>query len=399
MTRRGTESEFEWTTIQRLEQLGYRYVPGEDLDRAREEVVLRDRLETSLRRRYPDLPGASLTEAARRLSRPDGADPLRRNMAFHQDLTGGFEVRAELPGGRVEQPHVFAVDWERPDENEFLVVNQLPVRGRNDRRPDLVVFVNGLPLAVFELKNPYDPHPTVAGALNQIGHYRHDIPQLFEHNAVTVVSDGVTTLHGMWTATPEWLAPWKSIDGVTVEPGTTGSMKALAEGLFPKARLLAYLRDCIVFEVANETVTKKGARYHQFFGVRLAARKALESVRSGADKRIGVIWHTTGAGKSLSMAFLVGILRRQPELRNPTFVIQVDRTDLDDQLHDQFVAARALVGDVKHAGSVDQLREMLRTEGGEVIFTTIEKFRSSRETTRARTRRGTPSSRPARTSS
>lgn len=379
MPRRGTESEFEQTTIQRLERLGYRYVPGEDLERSREEVVLRDRLEAFLRRRYPDLPQPSVSEAVARFARPDGVDTLRRNMAFHRDLTRGIEVRLELPGDRVEHRHLFAVDWEYPNANEFLVVNQLPVRGRNDRRPDLVVFVNGLPLSVFELKNPYDDHPTVEGAINQIAHYGHDIPQLFEFNAVTVVSDGVSTLQGMWTSPPEWFSPWKSIDGTGVEPGTTGSMKTLVEGLFTKDRLLAYVRDFVVFEVANDRVAKKGAKYHQFFAVRLAARKALDSVRPDADRRIGVVWHTTGAGKSLSMVFLVGILRRQPELRNPTFLIQVDRTDLDDQLHDQFVAARSLVGDVRHAASVDELRDMLRTEGGEVIFTTTEKFRLMRE--------------------
>jgi len=152
-------------------------------------------------------------------------------------------------------------------------------------------------------------------------------------------------------------------------------MRALVEGLFPKDRLLAYVRDFIAFEVANETITKKGAKYHQFFAVRTAANKAIDAARAGAEQRLGVIWHTTGSGKSLSMAFLVGLLRRSPELENPSFVIQVDRTDLDNQLFDQFVAVHSLVGDVKHAESVDELRDFLATGGGEVIFTTIEKFR------------------------
>lgn len=379
MSRRGTETEFELTTIERLERLGYRHRHGEDLDRPLEEVVLRDRLRAHLTARYPDLPPRALEDAVARFARPDGVDTLRRNMALHGDLTRGIDLRVEHRDRRVDHRHVYAIDWDAPERNEFLVANQVPVRGRNDRRPDLVVFVNGLPLVVFELKNPFDPHPTVDDALNQLAHYRHDISQLFDFNAVTVVSDGVTTLHGMWTSSPEWFAPWKSIDGVSVEAGTTASMKTLVEGLFRQDRLLAYLRDFILFEVANEQVTKKGAKYHQFFAVQTAARKALESCRPDADKRIGVIWHTTGSGKSLAMVFLVGILRQRPELANPTFVIQVDRTDLDDQLHDQFVAARSLVGDVRQAGSVDELRELLRTEGGEVIFTTIEKFRLKRD--------------------
>lgn len=375
MPRHGTETEFELTTIERLERLRYRYCHGDDLNRTLDEVVLRDILRRNLAARYPDLPPNALDETVNRFARPDGVDTLRRNMTFHQNLTRGIEVKIERAGGQVEDRHVYAIDWDRPEANEFLVVNQLPVRGANDRRPDIVIYVNGLPLVLFELKNPYDEHPTVEDALNQIAHYRHHIPQLFEFNAVTVVSDGVTTLHGMWTSDSEWYAPWKSIDGFHNEANTTGSMKTLIEGLFPKDRLLAYIHDFIVFEVANEVIAKKGAKYHQFFAVRLAAQKAIEACRADADKRIGVIWHTTGSGKSLSMVFLVGILRRQPSLENPTFVVEVDRNDLDDQLHDEFVASRALVGDVKHAESVDELREMLRSEGGEVIFTTIEKFR------------------------
>jgi type I restriction enzyme R subunit len=373
----GTESEFELTTIDRLEALGYKHIHGEDLERPHDEVVLKDHLKISLAKRYPVLPPHSLDEAVARFSRPEGADTLRRNMAFHHAMTRGVEVKVEHSGGRVEHVHVYGVDWETPVHNDFLVVNQLPIHGQNDRRPDIIVYVNGLPLAVFELKNPYDEQPTVEGALNQIAHYRNEIPQLFDFNAVAVVSDGVTTLHGMWTSTPEWFAPWKSIDGSTDVPKTTGTMKTLVEGLFQKDRLLAYVRDFILFEVANDKITKKGAKYHQFFAVQIAAEKAIQANRPGADKRIGVIWHTTGSGKSLSMVFLVGILRRR--LNNPTFVIEVDRTDLDDQLHDQFVFARALVGDVKHADSVDQLRDLLRTEGGEVIFTTIEKFRLKRD--------------------
>ncbi len=198
-----------------------------------------------------------------------------------------------------------------------------PFTGKNDRRPDIVIFINGLPLVVFELKNPYSEKPTVDDAYNQIQHYTHDISQLFDYNAFVVVSDGVTTLHGVWTAGQEWYSPWKSIDGVEVEPNTTGSMKTLIEGLFPKERLLEYIHDFLVFEVVNEKVTKKGARYHQFFAVRLAAQKVIETYQRlrqnpSADRRVGVIWHTTGSGKSLSMAFLVGILRRAPSWKIPS---------------------------------------------------------------------------------
>ncbi|MEK6676177.1 MAG: type I restriction endonuclease subunit R [Planctomycetota bacterium] len=372
---RGTETTFELTTIERLEQLGYVWQSGPDIQRPHDEVVLRDVLRENLARRYPDLPARALDEAVARIARPEGVDTLRRNMAFHEMLVRGLELRIDLPGGKKTHRHSYPVDWDRPGLNDWRVINQLPIHGQNDRRTDIIIYINGLPLVVFELKNPYSDKPTVDDAYNQIQHYRYEIPQLFDYNALVVISDGVTTLHSMWPASDEWYAPWKSIDGFEIEPNTTGSMKTLVEGLFPKDRLLSYLRDFIAFEVANEKIAKKGAKYHQFFAVRLAAHKTIETFTAGKDKRIGVIWHTTGSGKSLSMAFLVGILRRAPELQNPSFVIQVDRTDLDEQLHDQFVAARSLVGDVKHAESVDDLRELLKTEGGEVVFTTIEKFR------------------------
>lgn len=375
MGHRGTETDFELTTIERLERLGYTHLHGEEITRLHEEVVLKDHLRAYLVSAYKELPAASIDDAVTRFSRPDGVDTLRRNMAFHAATTRGLEIRVEREDGQAEFAHVYPINWDEPGENDFLIVNQFPIHGQNDRRPDLIIFVNGLPLVVFELKNPYAIRPSVDDALNQIGHYQNEIPQLFDYNAVTVVSDGITTLHGMWSADAEWYAPWKSIDGATVEKNTTGSMKTLAEGLFAKDRLLAYIRDFILFEVLQDKITKKGAKYHQFFAVRLAAEKSIAAVTSESEKRIGVIWHTTGSGKSLSMVFLVGILRRQPALDNPTFVIEVDRTDLDSQLSDQFNVARALVGDVTQASDVDHLRDLLRTEGGEVILTTIEKFR------------------------
>lgn len=375
MPDRGTETEFELTTIERLEREGYIYIHGEELERPHEEVVLKDRLRSFLAKAYSDLPATAIDEAVTRFARPEGVDTLRRNLNFHREVTRGVNISYELADGAKKDCHVYPINWDEPKENEFLVVNQFPIRGQNDRRPDIIVFINGLPLVVLELKNPYEIKPTVEHALNQIGHYRYEIPQLFDYNALTIVSDGLTTLHGMWTADAEWYAPWKSIDGVNNERNTTGSMKTLVEGLFTKERLLAYIRDFILFEVANDKIAKKGAKYHQFFAVLIAAQKTIEAVTGSGDKRIGVIWHTTGSGKSLSMVFLVGILLRVTELDNPLFVIEVDRTDLDDQLSDQFVVARALVGDVQQAIDVDDLRSLLRTEGGGVIFTTIEKFR------------------------
>lgn len=371
---RGAESDFELTTIERLAALGYEHLVGTELDRAHEEVILTDRLRTFLRSRYPDLPAASIDFAVARFSRPNGVDTLRRNLDFHVLATKGLEVPVDQQGQARTFKHVYPVDWDDPAANEFLVINQFPIRGQNDRRPDVMIFVNGLPVALFELKNPWEPNFTVEHALNQIGHYRHDIAQVFEFNALTVISDGITTLHGQWPASMEWFAPWKSIDGLNVEANTTGSMKTLIEGLFPKDRLLQYIRDFVVFEELNDKITKKAAKYHQFFAVRIAVQKALEAFTADSDKRIGVIWHTTGSGKSLSMAFLVGILRRTEAFQNPTIIVQVDATDLDDQLSDQFLAARTLVGTSKQAESIEDLRKALQTEGGELVFSTLQKF-------------------------
>jgi type I restriction enzyme R subunit len=376
---RHTETTFELTTIERLEQLGYTHHLARELYRPVEYVILTDRLRDFLHRQYPHLPDDALNEIVEQASCPDGIDTLRRNMAFHQSLVRGIEHKVQYADGRAEYQHIYLIDWDNADNNHFEVINQLPIRGKNDRRPDIIIFINGLPLVVFELKNPYTEQPTAEEAYNQIQHYRHDISQLFDFNALTIVSDGITTLHGMWTAAWEWFAPWKSINGSEIEPTTTGTMKTLIEGLFPKTRLLDYIRHFILFEKRHDQITKKGAKYHQFFAVRLAAKKAIAAYRTQADKRIGVVWHTTGAGKSLSMVFLIALLRRASALENPSFVVQVDRNDLDNQLYDQFVAARALVGNVKHADNVYQLRNMLQTEGGEVIFSTIEKFRLKKE--------------------
>lgn len=388
-TVRGNESTFEAATVERLKLLGYEYVCGPELDRDLSQVVLVDVLRDNLRARYPQLSETDLKAAAERITRPPGADTLHRNEAFHTGvLTRGFELVVDRPmlsadvGARGEEfltgpldrdvVHIHPIDWEHPEQNHFHVVNQLRIAGP-DRIPDIVIFVNGLPLVVFELKNPWDESANVDDAHNQLQHYGALCPQLFEFNAFCVASDGNETLHGMWTAGMEWYAPWKSVDGHTVEPGKTGSMATLINGLFPKERLLAYIRHFVLFEVDKAGIVKKGAKYHQFFAVRAAVERTLAAFAS-ADRRVGVIWHTTGSGKSLSMAFLVGILRHHPELGGPAFVIQVDRTDLDDQLYDQFAIAKHLVGNVDHAGSVEELRALLRTEGSAVVFTTIEKF-------------------------
>jgi type I restriction enzyme R subunit len=372
----GTESQFEETTIDRLKALGYRYEYGGHVDRPNKQaVVLVEVLRDYLRRRYRHLPTEAIQQAIDSSTNPAGVNTGRRNMAFQERFRDGFILNYEEVG-EPKSSHIYLADFERPELNDFLVVNQLRIDGPgtgNSRVPDLIVYLNGLPLVVFELKNPWNPEATIDDAYNQLQHYTHLIPQLFDFNGFCVISDERHTHHGVHSAGFEWFAAWKSIDGREVEPPTTSTMKTLLEGLFRKERLLNYLRHFIVHEVASERLIKKGARYHQFFATNFAVEQALRAMQPGQDKRAGIIWHTQGSGKSLEMVFLIGILRRWPGL-NPMIVVQVDRNDLDNQLYDSLVAAKALLGEVTQAASVDDLRAKLRTQGGEVVCTTIEKF-------------------------
>ena len=376
MPNTGTESQFEETVIDRLKALGYRYQYGGEVERSGPAaVVLAAELRGYLQRRYRALPAGVIEQAIEQITNPPGLTVERRNMAFQQLLRAGLIVTYEEAG--VEQSaHIYLADFERAELNELVVVNQLPIHSPstgNDRRPDVLIYLNGLPVVLFELKNPWHPEPTVNDAFNQLQHYLHDLPQLFNFNGFCVISDGNRTLHGVHSAPLEWFAAWKSIDGRNVEPPTTSTTKTLIEGLFPKERLLNYLRNFIVHEVVHDKITKKAAKYHQFFAVNFAVEQVARAMQPEADKRAGVVWHTQGSGKSLEMVFMVGILRRWPGL-NPSIVIQVDRTDLDDQLYDSLVAGESLIGRVSQAESVDDLRQKLRTEGGEVVCTTIEKF-------------------------
>lgn len=390
-----TESEFEKNTIERLKSLGYEYLSGGEIDRELKEVVLEDRLKNFLETKYSELPKETIQEILLKVKSIPGSRQDLRNKHFHELLVGGFEVQYKKKNQtNLETEFIYLIDWDEPEENEFLVVNQFPITGNNDRRPDIIIFINGLPLVLFELKNPNDVSTTVEGAYKQIQHYKNDIPLLFDYNEIVILSDGGVvgepkeetprthgTYHGMWDANFEWYSPWKTIDGKKVEKFQTGAMKTLIGGLFPKERLIHYIRYFVLYETLGDLNTKKGAKYHQFFAIRFAIEKAKEAIQPKADKRIGVIWHTQGSGKSLSMLFFSKILRKSSEFKNPTIVIQVDRNDLDKQLYDQFVLCNSYIGIIQHAESVTELRTLLKSNGGEIIFSTIEKFQLQNDET------------------
>lgn len=369
------EITVEKAAIEWLEGLNYSYKRGAELIREEKKVVLEDELRAFLKETYSDIPDTAINEALATFITNSGMDVAYRNREFHLKLSKGIDISWKDKHGKEHAKHIYPVKYQEPEKNRFLISNQVVIQGKNRRIPDLIVYVNGLPLVVFEFKNMFDEDATPENAHNQLSHYIQDIPALFEYNAFTVVSDGAEALHGMFGASMEWFAPWKSIDGHTIVQENECQLEMLIKGLFPKERLLYYIQNFIFHEDHNGKLIKKGAKYHQFFGVCFAAEKAKQAIKPFGDGRIGVVWHTQGSGKSISMAIYTGILRQMPELKNPTIVVQVDRRDLDKQLYDNFVLAKDLVGEVQHADTTDKLRELLSNEGGGVIFTTIEKFR------------------------
>lgn len=368
------ENDIEVAAIDWLKQLGYSYKHGNELDRDLKKVVLEEHLASFIAKQYPDMPNMAQKQAVGEFSSNVGADVFYRNRDFHLKLAKGIDVAWKDAQGNEHAEHVHAIDFQQPENNSFYVVNQFTIQGKNKRRPDIIVFVNGLPLVLFELKNLFDEDATIENAFTQIQHYVKDIPAIFEYNALTIISDGDKAHHGMFSSGQEWYAPWKSIDGETILEDDF-QLNTIIKGLFPKERLLKYIKHFIFHEDHNGKLIKKGAKYHQFFGVNFAVEASKKAIKPYGDGRIGVIWHTQGSGKSISMAILTGILRQLPELKNPTIVVQVDRSDLDEQLFENFVLAKDLVGDVHHAKSTDQLRQLLSAGSGGVIFTTIEKFR------------------------
>lgn len=369
------EYHIEQAAIEWLQQMGYAYKHGAELSRDVRTVVLEDSLQQFITKKYPQLPPDVAKEAVKEFTNNAGTDLDYRNRNFHLKLTKGIDISWKDKEDKEKSLHIYPIDFENVNNNTFTCVNQLEIVGRNRRIPDLIIYINGLPLIVFEFKNWFDYNTTENEAFNQIQHYKQDIPLLFEYNALTVISDGKTAQHGMFPASMEWFAPWKSINGKDIVDENDFQLHTLLHGLFVKERLLNYLKYFIFFEDHNGALIKKAAKYHQYFGVNFAVEKTKQAIKPIGDGRIGVIWHTQGSGKSISMGIYTGILRQLSELKNPTIIIQVDRNDLDQQLYENFVLFKDLVGTVKHAESTDKLREYLDTDAGGVIFTTIEKFR------------------------
>lgn len=380
-----TESVVEQAALAWLEALGYGVVYGPDIgpgqpDAERDgwgQVVLERRLQQVLQRLNPTVPAAALDDAFRKLTRPDAPSLVAGNHALHRLLVEGVPVEYPRADGTLGGDVVRVVDYDDPANNDFLAVNQFTVvENKHERRPDVVLFVNGLPLAVVELKNAADENATVWAAFNQLQTYKEQVPALFAWNAVLVVSDGVQARVGTLTADKERFLPWRTVAGEDLAPATMPELQVVLEGVFEKGRFLQLVRHFVVFEdEGGGKLVKKVAGYHQFHAVNRALEATRQATGEGGDRRAGVVWHTQGSGKSLTMAFYAGRVILDPAMRNPTVVVLTDRNDLDDQLFGTFARCKELLRqEPVQAGSRDHLRELLKTDSGGVVFTTVHKF-------------------------
>ncbi|MGO9210434.1 MAG: type I restriction endonuclease subunit R [Terriglobales bacterium] len=377
------ESTVEDATLSWFEELGYTVVngptigPGEMFaERASYgDVVLLGRLREALARINPAIPAEAIDEATRRITHPETASLVENNRRFHQMLVNSIEVEYRREDGSIAGDQVFIIDDEEPGNNDWLVVNQFTViEDKRNRRADVVVFINGLPLAIIELKNPGDENATIRGAFNQLQTYKRDIPSLFPYNELLVISDGLEARAGTLTADWERFMPWRTVEGTDLAPKGSLQLDVLVKGIFEKSRFLDLVRNFIVFE-AEDKLAKKMAGYHQFHAVNKAVQCTLRASSKDGDKRAGVIWHTQGSGKSLSMVFYAGKLIQHPEMENPTIVMLTDRIDLDGQLFGTFSRCEQVLRQTPvQAENREQLRDLLQVSSGGVVFTTIQKF-------------------------
>ncbi len=410
-----TESDVEEIALNLYERLCYSNLYGPEIAPEEPSAERSSYNETILERRFkdcliklnPKIPSDALEEAFRKVTRPESPSTVINNHEFHKMLVNGIPVEYVGSDGRIVHDNARIVDFQDPDNNDWLVVNQFTVEeGEHNRRPDIVMFLNGLPMAVIELKNPTDEKATIWSAYNQLQTYKSQIPSLFNTNEMLIISDGLEARFGSLTANREWFLPWRTIEGEELAPTTMPQIEVMIKGLFQKDRFLQYIRHFVVYEeIAGGSYAKKIAGYHQFHAVLKAVEYTLSACgvldiqsypfKSGEDdlpldykqkdddfdkdhfgkKRIGVVWHTQGSGKSLSMAFYTGKMILEHAMENPTVVVITDRNDLDDQLFGTFSKCHELLRQSpKQAENREDLRKKLQVASGGVIFTTIQKF-------------------------
>lgn len=377
-----TENEIEEIALSYLQSLGYTYQlgtvispDGEHPERQYNEVVLVTRLRDAIDKLNPNISQDAKEDALKKVLRTESPNALINNENFHRYLTDGVDVEMRTESG-IRGEKIYIVDFENPENNEFLAVNQFTVvEGNQNKRPDIILFVNGLPLVVIELKNAVDENANLKSAFNQLQTYKQAIPSLFTYNSLLVISDGWDARCGTITSDYGRFMTWKTKDGQTTADHLQPQMEVMFHGMLNKHTLLDLIRQFIVFEKSDSKTLKKVAAYHQYYAVNKAVESTVTASGSNGDRRGGVIWHTQGSGKSLSMVFFSGKLIIEPRMENPTLVILTDRNDLDEQLHETFTNCQQLLRqEPQKAEDRKDLRKLLKVASGGIVFTTIQKF-------------------------
>jgi type I restriction enzyme R subunit len=378
------EDELEQAALEWFEELGYETAFAPDISSGGDypersdysDIILEERLKDALKRINPDLPQEALDDAMHQILVPLNPALIDNNRLFQKMVTDGVNATFRANDGRIVSKQVRVFDFNEVKNNDFLAVNQFTViENRVEKRPDVVVFVNGIPLVVIELKNLANEDVEISDAYNQIQNYISTIPSLFTYNAFAVISDGVNARAGTITADEDRFMMWRTIDGDEIAPLSRPQLEVLIKGMFEKERLLDIIKNFILFQTDGKDTYKILAGYHQYHAVNKAVESTIRAAITEGDRKIGVVWHTQGSGKSLSMVFYVGKLVLSKELNNPTIVVITDRNDLDDQLFSTFAKSKDLLRqEPVQAQDRADLPKLLTRESGGIIFTTIHKF-------------------------
>ncbi|MEK5216716.1 type I restriction endonuclease subunit R [Psychrobacillus sp. FSL H8-0487] len=379
------ESDLEEATLEWLAEMDYSVLAGPDIAHegdlperdSFQDVVLIERLRDALRRINPQVPTEAIDMALQKIEANESPSLVVNNEKFHKMVTDGVDIELQGTDGHNPTVKVWLFDFGNSHNNDFVAVNQFTIiEGNQNKRPDILVFVNGLPLVVIELKNATNEATGISEGYNQLQTYKQTIPSLFRYNAFLVTSDGVNARVGSLTANEERFMKWRTVDG-ELAPTSLSQLEVLLKGMLEPSRFMDILRNFILFQSDGENSYKILAAYHQFYAVNKAVEKAKIAIKG--DHKIGVIWHTQGSGKSLSMVFYAGKLIQS--MSNPTIVVLTDRNDLDDQLFNTFSISDGILRQTPgQANSRDELRELLTVQSGGIIFTTLQKFSSDEDT-------------------
>ena len=368
------ENTLEQAIISELQEKGYEHIYGPEIERDYHKVILEDCFRDSIYHINAGITEEIITEAYKAIRNLGLLKLEDLNAAFHKYLIEGVPV----PYKKDNESRTFTVkliDFDKPEANDFKVINQYTIIEYKNKRPDLLVFINGIPMVLFELKNMANDSTTVEQAYAQVKNYQLDIPSLFNYNAFNVICDGIDTRVGTITSDLTRYMAWKSENGEKPQENASDFFTVMLNGMFPKERLLDIIRNFIVFQEVQGKTIKILAGYHQYFAVRKAVERTKQALKD-RSRKVGVVWHTQGSGKSLSMVFYAGIIVSDPEFENPTIVVLTDRNDLDNQLFGTFCASSKLLlrQNPKQAESRENLKELLKVKAGGIVFTTIQKF-------------------------